>query len=83
MADKLTNEEIDELKDAFSIFDKDKNGSINTLELGTVMRKLGFNPTEDDLRNIIKEVDTDENGTIEISEFLARMVKNGKDFYLF
>ena len=37
----LTDEEISEAKEAFSLFDKDGDGSITTKELGTVMRSLG------------------------------------------
>ena len=46
MADQLTEEQIAEFKKAFSLFDKDGDGTITTKELGTVMRSLGQNPTE-------------------------------------
>ncbi len=42
----LTDEQIAEFKEAFSLFDKDGDGTITTKELGTVMRSLGQNPTE-------------------------------------
>ena len=44
--DSLTDEQIAEFKEAFSLFDKDGDGTITTKELGTVMRSLGQNPTE-------------------------------------
>jgi calmodulin len=37
----LTDEQIAEFKDAFSLFDKDGDGSITLEELATVMRSLG------------------------------------------
>ena len=40
MADNLTEEQIAEFKEAFSLFDKDGDGTITTKELGTVMRSL-------------------------------------------
>ena len=49
MADQLTEEQIAEFKEAFSLFDKDGDGTITTKELGTVMRSLGQNPTEAEL----------------------------------
>ena len=53
-----------EFKEAFSLFDKDGDGTITTKELGTVMRSLGQNPTEAELQDMINEVDAD--GTVEI-----------------
>ena len=35
-ADQLTEEQIAEFKEAFSLFDKDGDGTITTKELGTV-----------------------------------------------
>ena len=37
----MTEEQIAEFKEAFSLFDKDGDGTITTKELGTVMRSLG------------------------------------------
>ena len=55
MADQLTEEQIAEFKEAFSLFDKDGDGTITTKELGTVMRSLGQNPTEAELADMINE----------------------------
>ena len=55
-ADQLTEEQIAEFKEAFSLFDKDGDGTITTKELGTVMRSLGQNPTEAELQDMINEV---------------------------
>uniref|UniRef100_A0A8C0YUB2 EF-hand domain-containing protein n=3 Tax=Canis lupus TaxID=9612 RepID=A0A8C0YUB2_CANLF len=57
MADQLTEEQIAEFKEAFSLFDKDGDGTITTKELGTVMRSLVQNPTEAELQDMINEVD--------------------------
>jgi hypothetical protein len=42
MVDHLSEDQIAEFKEAFSLFDKDGDGNITTKELGTVMRSLGL-----------------------------------------
>ena len=56
--------DISEFKEAFSLFDKDGDGTITTKELGTVMRSLGQNPTEAELQDMINEVDADGKNVI-------------------
>ena len=48
-----------ELREAFTLFDKDGGGSISSSELGAVIRSLGQNPTEEELKEMIAEVDED------------------------
>jgi calmodulin len=55
------------------MFDKDGNGSVDTKELGQVMRSLGQNPTDEELEDMINEVDADGSGTIDFNEFLSLM----------
>ena len=76
---RSTEEQIAEFKEAFSLFDKDGDGTITTKELGTVMRSLGQNPTEAELQDMINEVDADGNGTIDFPEFLSLMARKMKD----
>ncbi len=72
-ADQLTEEQIAEFKEAFSLFDKDGDGTITTKELGTVMRSLGQNPTEAELQDMINEVDADGKWLFESSKKYARV----------
>jgi len=48
---------ISEYKEAFKLFDANGDGTITVAELGTVMRSLGFCPTEAELRDMIHDVD--------------------------
>ena len=42
--------QIGEFQDAFCQFDTDKDGIINSKELGAVLRTIGQNPTEAELQ---------------------------------
>jgi hypothetical protein len=62
----LTDPQIADAKEAFALFDKDNDGCITTPELGTVMRALGKNPTEAEVHKLIKEIDPDGRGVINL-----------------
>ncbi|XP_052766940.1 neo-calmodulin-like [Mya arenaria] len=79
MSDTLTEDQIHEFREAFSLFDKDGDGMITTQELGIVMKSLGQKPTDNDLKDMINEVDIDGNGTIDFAEFLTMMANKMKD----
>ena len=48
---------ISEFREAFHVFDSDGSGSISSDEMGTVMRSLGQNPTEQDVKDLVEEID--------------------------
>jgi len=75
MPTNLSADQIAEFKEAFSLFDKDGDGTISETELGTVMRSLGQNPTETELIEMVREVDADGNGEIDFDEFVEMMQK--------
>ena len=75
----LSEEKLVELRCAFDLFDNDNDGKIDIAELGKAIQKMGQKLTEDDLKEMIKEVDSDYNGTIEFSEFVQLMESKMKD----
>ena len=83
MADQLTEEEIAELKETFSLFDKDGDGTITIKELGTVMRSLRGHKTtkaeQRQLQHMLDQVDVDGDGTVDFGEFLHMMAEQKKD----
>ena len=50
---------------AFQVFDKDEDGIITSEELGSALMSLGQNPREAELQDMLNEVATDGNGTID------------------
>uniref|UniRef100_A0A5S6Q2V0 EF-hand domain-containing protein n=2 Tax=Trichuris muris TaxID=70415 RepID=A0A5S6Q2V0_TRIMR len=77
--ENITEDELQEYREAFRLFDKDGNGTITTKELGIAMRSLGQNPTEQELMDMINEVDIDGSGTIEFVEFCQMMKRMNKE----
>ncbi|KAK2172304.1 hypothetical protein NP493_970g00017 [Ridgeia piscesae] len=65
--------------EVFDMFDKDGDGHISYAELSDVMRLLGNNPTDDDLRTIMEDLDTNQNGLIERDELVPIVRKFWKD----
>eukprot|EP00483_Globobulimina_turgida_P013052 UN13076 len=68
---KLTAEK--ELEAAFNVFDKDGGGSIDAAELAHIMQSLGEKLTEQDIQFMIKAVDDNNDGEIDLQEFKAMM----------
>eukprot|EP00956_Cyclotella_meneghiniana_P024040 scaffold47933_cov68-Cyclotella_meneghiniana.AAC.6 len=71
LADELTEQELKEFREAFSLFDKSADGLISYQELGVVMRALGQNPTDAELKDMVSELDADGNDFIDFPEFLT------------
>lgn len=80
MAEELPPEQVAKFKEVFSRFDKNGDNTINTQELGAVMQALGQDISEDELKMLIAQVDTDGDGVISFQEFLEAMVKRMKSW---
>jgi len=63
----------DELKAAFDQVDETGDNKLDVSELGILLRTLGEELTEAELRDRIREADSDGSGTIELDEFCALM----------
>merc|ERR1712205_139127 len=69
----LTEEQIEEIREAFNLFDADNSGAIDVRELKAAMRALGFEIKNEELKKMVSDIDNDGNGTIEFQEFLGMM----------
>ena len=68
----VDNEE--EVINAFKLFDKEGNGLININELKHIMLTVGNNITEEELNDLLKEADTDNDGYINYEEFIRSLL---------
>ena len=64
----LSEEQIEELRDVFNLFDNDHSGSIDYRELEIAMRSLGFEVEKEELLEMISDVDADGSGIIEVRQ---------------
>ena len=53
----LTADELEEIREAFKLFDTDDSGTIDSDELKVAMRAMGFEPKRDEVRRMIAESD--------------------------
>merc|ERR1712072_18026 len=66
----VTEEMAAQFREAFELFDTDNSGTIDAMELSFCMRALGFNPTPDEIKDMLDKIDQDDNGTVEYQEFV-------------
>ncbi|XP_051788569.1 calcium-binding protein 2a [Erpetoichthys calabaricus] len=66
----LRPEEIEELKEAFKEFDKDRDGFISCKDLGECMRTMGYMPTEMELIELSQQIC---GGKVDFDDFVELM----------
>ncbi|XP_052764533.1 neo-calmodulin-like isoform X6 [Mya arenaria] len=62
-----------EIRELFRLFDTNNDRSISVQELGKAMRFLGMSPTQQEIADAMRALDTNRNGRIEFKEFHALM----------
>ena len=63
--EQLTEIQIAEIREIFTLFDKNSDGYVNTNELGTMLRALGMNPTQAEVKDMEKELDGNDTGSFD------------------
>eukprot|EP00035_Acanthoeca_spectabilis_P021183 m.436808 g.436808 ORF g.436808 m.436808 type:complete len:222 (+) comp18016_c0_seq1:900-1565(+) len=71
----LTEEQKQEIREAFALFDMDGTGTIDGKELKVAMRALGFEAKNEEIKKMIAGFDQDGTGTIDFNEFLKMMTQ--------
>mgnify|MGYP003329537763 CR=1 FL=1 len=69
----MSEEEIDEIREAFNLFDTDGSGSIDPKELRAAMQSLGFEAKNQTIYQMITDLDKNKSGNIDFEEFLDMM----------
>merc|ERR1739838_145513 len=66
LSDKNTKEEIDRV---FKLFDKDRNGTLESDDLSRVCKELGEDMSEEDIREVITRMDVNGDGVVDLDDF--------------
>ena len=53
----FSDDQLEEIREAFKLFDTDDSGTIDADELKVAMRAMGFEPKRDEVRRMIYESD--------------------------
>jgi centrin-1 len=72
---ELTEEQRQEIKEAFDLFDTESTGVIDVKELKVAMRALGFEPKKEEVRKILQEIDRRGEGVIKYEDFVDIMTQ--------
>ena len=69
----LTEDDIEEIKEAFDLFDTDGSGTVEPRELKNAMVSLGFEAKNSTMFHLVTEMDKDGSGAVDFEEFLGMM----------
>lgn len=69
----LNEDQKNDIREAFDLFDNDNSGKIDSKDLKVAMRALGFEPKKEEIKKMISEVDKDCTGKIVFEDFLELM----------
>ncbi|KAJ6601027.1 Ca2+-binding EF-hand superfamily protein [Mycena vulgaris] len=70
---ELTDEQKQEIKEAFELFDTDKDGAVDYHELKVAMRALGFDMKKAEVLKILRDHDKSGNNVMDFEDFAAIM----------
>ena len=72
---EITEEEKQEIKEAFDLFDSESTGAIDVKKLKVAMRALGFEPKKEEIRKILSRIDKSGQGIIRYDDFFNIMTQ--------
>lgn len=75
MREGCLRSEVEDLQEAFDKYDKHGKGELDCIDLGHVLRWLGYSPSLQEQQTLVAEVDVDKSGLLDLSEFMKLMRK--------
>ena len=65
----LTQDQLDELQEAFTLFDSENKGSLDARELKAAVRAMGFDVKKEQVRKMMLEVGKETNQLVTFNDF--------------
>jgi len=75
----IASQEVELYTQVFNMLDLDGGGTIEEEELRMGLKAVGKNPTNEELSEMMRQVDSDESGEIDIAEFVEFMYNMKKE----
>ena len=66
----IPKNQLEEIKEAFKTFDKDKDGKITFKEFRNILKQFGENINDEEIDKIFKFIHADNNGKIDFDDFV-------------
>ena len=76
--EQLNEIQIAEIREIFTLFDKNSDGYVNTNELGNIVRALNMNPTQIEVKEMEKDVDPQETGSFDQMNLISLIARRPK-----
>merc|ERR1712118_142763 len=78
MSSKINDgDTVEEMREAFLVFDRDRSGSVTASELKHVMNNFGETVTDEEVEAMIQQADADGDGELSFDDFLQFIRKKG------
>ena len=75
----MSEQEKDKYREIFQMFDKNEKGTFGLKELQEVMHSYGMNPSINEVKDLIDEMDSSGSETINLNTFIEAFLKKLKD----
>jgi calmodulin len=72
----LNEVQIAEIREIFTLFDKNSDGYVNTSDLGTMVRGLNLNPTEAEVVEMMRDVDPNGTGSFDQNSLISLIARS-------
>ena len=65
----------EEVRQIFNMFDKNGDNTVSVSEVESLLISIGRNPSKEEVKKLVEELDTDKSGTLSFDEFMRYMDK--------